>query len=136
MQKDCTHAYEVCVIKRKTRNMKVYCKECGTDLTKEIALYTGRSFGEADEQPFIQPGYYAISDGNFFTGSEGSIIANLDDLINTKEHSDRSKLQGCCGLDGTFGNTLCKNGHETGTEFSDCWMPYAMIFIKEKIFLK
>ena len=117
--------------------MKVYCKTCGIAVTKEIQLYTGKSFGEADEQPFIQPGYYVISDGNFFTGSAGYIIGNIDDLQNTKQHYDRSRLNGCCGLDGCDGpNTICVNGHEIATEKSDCWMPFAVIFEKGKTVLK
>ncbi len=36
-------------------------------LTPELKLYTGTSFGEADGQPYVQEGYYAISDIEFFT---------------------------------------------------------------------
>jgi len=52
------------------------------------------------------------------------IVLNLKDTINTKHHSDQSRLNGCCGLDGLGMNTLCANGHEIGTERSDCWMPH------------
>lgn len=50
---------------------------------------------------------------------------NLNDLINSKYHSDSSRLNGCCGNDGLDGiNRVCKNNHEIGTEKSDCWMPH------------
>jgi hypothetical protein len=40
-------------------------------------------------------------------------------------------------MDGTDGiNKLCANGHEIATEKSDCWMPTAVIFEKEKTILK
>ena len=116
--------------------MKVYCKICKLHLTNEVKLYTGGSFGEADEQDFIQPGFYTISDGEYFTGSEGKVIINIEDIVNVVHHTNSSKLGGCCGLDGTEGNKTCANGHEIATEYSDCWMPHAIIFEKEKTILK
>lgn len=117
--------------------MKVYCKVCDLPLTNEIKFYTGKSFGEAEKQNFIQKEFYTISDGEFFNGSEGRIIVNIEDLINSINHTDRSRLNGCCGLDGYDGpNKLCNNKHEVASEFSDCWMPRAVIFEKEKIILK
>jgi hypothetical protein len=117
--------------------MKIYCKICNLPLTNEVKLYTGKSFGEADKQNFILKGFYAISDGEFFMGSEGKVIINIEDLINAINHTDRSKVNGCCGLDGYGGpNKLCKNRHEVASEFSDCWMPGAIIFEKEKTILK
>ena len=136
MQKDCTHRPEVCIVKRKHKKMKVYCKKCLLPLTKELMLYTGTSFGEAGEQPYIQPGYYA-TEHDFFTGFEGCVVVNLEDLVNVNDHTDKSRLNGCCGLDGCDGpNKVCSNGHEVATEKSDCWMPYAVLFDKEKTFLK
>jgi hypothetical protein len=35
-----------------------------------------------------------------------------------------------CGLDGMDGpNLVCVNGHEIGTEKSDCWMPHAAVLL-------
>ncbi|MES2775341.1 MAG: hypothetical protein V4722_14295 [Bacteroidota bacterium] len=117
--------------------MIIYCKKCGLPLTKNLEHYTGTSFGEADRQPFIQPGFYTISDGDYFTQSEGKTIINAEDLINVMNHTDKSRLIGCCGLDGLDGpNKICKNGHEVATEKSDCWMPRAIIFEEEKIIKK
>ena len=117
--------------------MKIYCKKCGLPLTTELNLYEGKSFGDADQQNFIQKGFYTISDGEFFNGSAGKVIVNIEDLINATNHTDRSKLNGCCGLDGYDGpNKLCANGHEVASEFSDCWMPRAIILEKEQTILK
>jgi hypothetical protein len=89
---------------------------------------------ENDKESFVQTGYYFISDGDFFKESKGKIIMNKMDLINTKNHFDNKRLNGCCGLDGLDGpNKLCNNGHEIGTEYSDCWMPHCMIFETESI---
>jgi hypothetical protein len=135
VQIDCTGVAEVCIVKAIT--MKVYCKTCNLPLTNEVKLYTGTSFGEADKQNFIQEGFYTISDGAFFTGSEDRVIINIADLTNATNHTNRSRLNGCCGLDGGDGpNKLCANGHEVATEYSDCWMPHAILFDKEKTFLK
>jgi hypothetical protein len=117
--------------------MKVYCKICNLPLTNEVKLYTGKSFGVADKQNFIQKGFYTISDGEFFSGTEGKVIVCTEDLINAINHKDRSRLSGCCGLDGYDGpNKLCTNGHEVASEFSDCWMPRAIIFAKTETILK
>jgi hypothetical protein len=114
--------------------MIVYCKKCGLPLTKQITEYTGVSFGEADEQPYIQPGYYTVSDGSFFADTNGKLIINIEDLINTTNHTNSSRLNGCCGLDGCDGlNKICLNGHEVATEKSDCWMSHAIILENDKI---
>ena len=121
----------------KQTTMKIYCKACGLPLTNDLQEYTGRSFGEADKQPFVQKGFYAISDGEYFTDTEGSFIANVEDMVNIMDHYNKGRLNGCCGMDGTDGiNKLCANGHEIATEKSDCWMPTAVIFEKEKTILK
>ena len=117
--------------------MKVYCKVCNLPLTNDIKLYTGKSFGEADMQNFIQKEFYTISDGEFFTGTEGNVIVCIEEGINIRNHTDNSKLNGCCGLDGyDVLNKLCINKHEVASEFSDCWMPRALMFDKEKTVLK
>lgn len=117
--------------------MKIYCKICNLPLTNDLTKYTGESFGEANEQPFIQTGFYVVSDGEFFIGTSGCIITNVSDRINVIDHVNKGRLNGCCGLDGLDGpNKMCANGHEVATEKSDCWMPTALIFEKEKTILK
>jgi hypothetical protein len=117
--------------------MKVYCKVCNLPLTNFLKNYAGDSFGEASEQPFVQKGFYTVSNGDFFTGTEGCLIVNVEDMINTVNHTITGRLNGCCGLDGCDGpNKMCINGHEVATEKSDCWMPMAIIFEKEKTILK
>lgn len=121
----------------KQKVMKVYCKTCNLPLTNEVKLYEGKSFGKADKQPFIQAGFYTVSDDGFFSDTKGDIIINVGDMINTIDHTDEERLTGCCGLAGLDGaNKMCVNGHEVATEKSDCWMPRAVIFEKEKTILK
>lgn len=115
--------------------MIVKCKICGLHLTHSlIELHDEKYLNEEDNMDFIPEGYFIFSDGMFFTNSKGKIIINRKDLINSKNHSDSSRLYGCCGLDGTSGvNKTCNNNHEIGTERSDCWMPHCVIFEDERI---
>jgi hypothetical protein len=117
--------------------MIVYCKECGLPLTQELKEYTGKILGLGDGQDLIQRGYYAFSCNNNYTDTEKKIAINTKDLINTKNHSNPSRLNGCCGLDGGDGpNKICLNGHEVATEKSDCWMPHEVLFENEKTYMK
>lgn len=115
--------------------MIIKCKQCGLDLTAELTeVINTDNLNENDNQDFIQTGYYFVSDGEFYTNSEGLIIINKADLINSKNHFNQKRLNGCCGLDGTDGiNKICNNGHEIGTEYSDCWIPHCVIFVPELI---
>jgi len=80
-----------------------------------------------DGRDYLPTGYFAISDGEYYTGTEGQVLLNLTDLRNTKRHPDPHRLNGCCGLDGCNGsNRVCMNGHEIGTERSDCWLAHAI----------
>jgi hypothetical protein len=91
---------------------------------------------QKDGEAFIPEGYYWLSDGEYYTGSEGHWIANLANLINTKLHSDFRRSQGCCGLDGCHGlNRICQNGHEVGTERSDCWMAHSIVLDFRRVVL-
>ena len=61
-------------------------------------------------------------------------LVNLQDAINTKHHSDRRRLNGYCGPAGFDGpNIVCINGHEVGTEHSDCWMPHVLELMRELV---
>jgi hypothetical protein len=76
----------------------------------------------------VPKGFYIISNGDHYGGSKGKIIININDLTNSIHHKDSSRLNRCFGLDGMDGpNRTCINGHEIGTEFSDCWMAHAMV---------
>lgn len=75
-----------------------------------------------DGQNYIPEGFFRVDDGKSDLRLKGSIIINIKDLVNSKHHSDKSRLNGCCGYDGCDGiNRVCLNNHEIGTEFSDCW---------------
>lgn len=114
--------------------MKIKCKHCDIDLTDELVEVHSGQLCTIDNRDFINCGKYFVSDGDYYTGSENQIIINIQDLKNAKNHFDLSRLNGCCGLDGANGlNKLCINGHEIGTEKSDCWMAHAMIFDNDKI---
>jgi len=48
-------------------------------------------------------------------------VLNLEDAVHTKHHSDNDRFTGCCGPQGLDeNNTVCINGHEVGSECSDC----------------
>jgi hypothetical protein len=84
---------------------------------------------EGDKQPFVQPGAWVVSDGSFFTGTEGRLVINIEDGQNMRRHSNQARLNGCCGLDGCNGpNRMCARGAEVATEKSDYWMPHALVF--------
>jgi hypothetical protein len=108
----------------------VCCTQCGIMVTLPVSSFPDKALlCEEDGQDYIPRGFFAVSDGSFFRGTEGHLIVNLKDVVNTKHHPDSHRLNGCCGMDGLDGkNTVCENGHEVGTEHSDCWMPHAIDF--------
>lgn len=72
----------------------------------------------------------------FYTMERGHYLVNLKDVAGTQYHPDSSRLNGCCGLDGMDGmNVLCANGHEVGTEQSDCWVSHAVTFDRSAVWL-
>lgn len=115
--------------------MKITCKECQIELSTELVELTDKDkINENDQSDFLPIGTYFISDGQFFTETEKKIIINLKDVLNSKNHSDDNRLNGCCGPCGMDGlNEMCKNGHEIGTVKQDCWMPHCIIFEPENI---
>ena len=106
------------------------CAQCGMILTNPLVdLIDKSALSSKDGRDYIPRGYYVVSDGGYFTNTEGQFIVNLKSIVNTKRHPDPVRLNGCCGLDGCDGmNTVCENGHEVGTERSDCWLPHAIHF--------
>ena len=115
--------------------MKFICKICNTEITKHLEELQDLSFLNKEEgEDYIPAGFYIIEDGEYDHTSQGKIILNLNDLINSKHHSDTSRLNGCCGLDGLDGiNTVCINNHEIGTESSDCWMAHYISLEPDRI---
>ena len=113
--------------------MIIKCKQCDLNLTGQLTELTNADkLNETDNEDFIKVGYFFISDGDFYRDSKGKIIINKKDLTNSKNHSDLKRLNGCCGLDGMDGpNKTCTNGHDIGTEYSDCWIPHCIIFERE-----
>ncbi len=103
--------------------MKLFCKQCKIQISNNlIKLEDKNLLNENDGEDYIPQGYYIIDDGDYYS-TEGNLIINIKDIINTERHSDKSRLNGCCGLDGLDGlNIVCINNHELGTEKSDCWM--------------
>ena len=115
--------------------MKIYCSQCDIQLTADLDQLKDQScLNEEDGKDHISQGFYTLSDGEYFTGTEGMAIVNLRDVMNLKNHSDAGRLNGCCGLDGCDGiNKLCENGHEVATEKSDCWMAQAVLFEADQV---
>ena len=73
--------------------------------------------------------------GNFAV-ENGNIVANSDNIINTKHHSDPDRLRGCCGLSGFDGmNVVCFNDHEVATEQSDCVSSHSITFDRDAVWL-
>lgn len=111
------------------------CARCKIPISCEVQpLSRPLATTSQDGQPHIPQGYFLVSDGSYYSGTEGAFLLNLEDAINTKHHHLRSRLNGCCGLDGCDGfNTLCMNGHEIGTEKSDCWMAHALVLDNQRV---
>jgi len=81
----------------------------------------------------VPQGFFSINSKEYWS-ADGQFVVNLADLVGTKHHSDRGRQNGCCGLDGLDGpNLTCANGHEVGTEKSDCWMPHAAVLLETVI---
>jgi hypothetical protein len=110
--------------------MPLFCRKCNISVSNQLQELTDTTLlNEKDGEPHIPKGYYIISDGGYYTSTEGKLIINISDLINCKNHRDKRRLGGCCGLDGLDGpNKVCRNGHEIGTERSDCWLAHAFLF--------
>jgi uncharacterized protein (TIGR02996 family) len=102
------------------------CAACRLQLTGPLWPLAGAVWLRGDDRsPLVPAGYYWFSDGTVGTGTEGHYCINLMDLRNVRPHPEPGRRNGCCGMDGCDGvNTVCGNGHEVGTECSDCWMPH------------
>lgn len=84
-----------------------------------------------DGKAAVPPGYFGINTPDYWTDGGDRVLVNLSDLVGTKHHDDLHRLNGCCGRDGCDGpNVVCMNGHEIGTEKSDCWMAHAVVLLE------
>lgn len=111
------------------------CKECGVLLSKPlVGPISPSKMSFVDETDHVSIGHFGLVDEDFRIEFKDEYIINLQDKINVKFTKDLSKKNGCCGMDGMDGmNTLCINGHEIGTECSDCWMSHGLVFHREKV---
>lgn len=115
--------------------MKLVCKKCDEIVTQDLDVLKDEAcLCEEDAKEYLPQGFYIVSKGEYNPENEGDYLLNLRDLLNLKHTTDLTRLNGCCGLDGLDGyNLLCKNGHEIGTERSDCWMPHYAIIDNGKV---
>jgi uncharacterized protein (TIGR02996 family) len=102
-----------------------FCTRCELQLTKPLWPLGDQLCPDgAQDSPLIPSGFCWQATGDI-VNIQSHYCVNLDDLTNTKHHSDTRRLTGCCGPSGLDGlNIVCNNGHEVGTECSDCWMPH------------
>lgn len=107
------------------------CPTCHQPLTRPLMpLPDDKSVCYEDGATAIPAGFFAISADDYWTGSAGCPLINLADLVGTRHHPDPHRNNGCCGRDGCDGpNLLCTQGHEIGTERSDCWMAHAAVLL-------
>lgn len=110
------------------------CPTCHKAITRPLLpLKLDQFVSREDRKPLVPQGFFAINSKEYWT-ADGRFVVNLADLVGTKRHSDSGRLNGCCGLDGLDGpNLLCVDGHEVGTEKSDCWMPHAAVLLESVI---
>jgi hypothetical protein len=103
------------------------CRACGLPLTHPLEQLDDLSRLCLDDgEAMIPRGEFSVEQGDYYTLAVGHYLVNLGDLLNVKHHADARRLNGCCGLDGCGGrNLVCVNGHEIGTEHSDCWQAHA-----------
>ncbi len=111
------------------------CKECGIQLSNPlVGPVEDKDKIYEDEQDHISFGHFGEVEEDFRIKLKGEFIINLKDKINVKYSDDPKRKNGCCGYDGCDGmNTVCINGHEVGTECSDCWMPHGLVLHRDMV---
>lgn len=119
----------------------LHCKMCGAAISKPISFLEGGKYPSAwikDEEPLTEPGIAFVSEEPWSRSLDGpkaplefspQVWMRLDDLLDSVVlTTNRSRLNGCCGLDGCDGpNRVCSCGAEVGTDISDCWTPRMFI---------
>lgn len=115
--------------------MKLFCRTCQLEISKEVnPMPDLNQLSFDDGRDYIPEGFYLIDDNKMHLDLKDAIIINLKDLVNSKRHSNSSRLNGCCGMDGLDGmNRVCLNNHEIGTEKSDCWMSHFVALNPEMV---
>jgi hypothetical protein len=98
------------------------CRACGVPLTARLRRLMDRSLLNDNEgEAYVPQGTFIVSRGDF--GPARQFVVHLGDLVDVGYHDDPRRRNGCCGLDGCDGmNRVCREGHEVGTERSDCWL--------------
>ena len=110
------------------------CPLCDSVITQPLSpLQPDQPVCLEDGRPAVPKGFFGVNSREYWS-AVGHVLVNLADLVGTKRHSDFHRLNACCGLDGLDGpNLVCSNGHEVGTEKSDCWMPHAAVLLENVI---
>ena len=110
----------------------LYCR-CGTPITVALTK-TATLLGAQDGRPLIPDGTIYVVDADFADWAQarpGDWLVNKADLQGCVDGGVRN---GCCGVDGQDGlNVLCSQGHDIGTEVSDCWTPHFVLLDQTKI---
>ena len=119
--------------------MILYCPTCGLQISENVELLKDNDFTEFEyEKDCIPKGFVIIfeqiDNEEFFGCRKGDYLLNLDDMKNLQDHTISLRLVGCCGIGSGGINKLCLNGHEVGTEHSDCSMPRFFSIESAKIF--
>lgn len=106
------------------------CPVCRAVITRPLKPLSDDQLICLDQgKPAIPEGFFARINSDDWAAS-GTVVVNLHDLVGTNHHPDFRRRNGCCGLDGLDGpNLVCPNGHEVGTEKSDCWMSHAAVLL-------
>lgn len=114
------------------------CARCGLLLTPPLQpLPDPALLVPEDGEDYLPDGYYVVNDGRYYAVDVGAYLVNRKDVFNTEPHPNPSRLNGCCGLDGLSGpNTVCRHGHEVGTERSDCWHAHSLALIPAAVVLE
>jgi hypothetical protein len=104
--------------------MILLCAICRIAISNEVIQLQHLSLLVEDNgKDHVPKGFYYIAaEDNSVIIEEDGFILNIADMINT--NYSKQPGFGCCGLSGGDMNTLCNNGHEIGSECSDCWLPH------------
>ncbi|MGI5499039.1 hypothetical protein [Lentzea sp. CA-135723] len=121
------------------------CRTCGTAVTEDLTEvpFPEEAPGDADGPPVprLPRGTFAVDPephgppyvplpGNpqvsVPAGPGDTFLVHPEDVRNLRRHSNPSRLNGCCDLDGQDGpNLVCRTcGAEIATEQSDCWVTW------------
>ena len=103
----------------------ICCKYCANQLTRPLRMLPETFEQEFEDARDVVPkGSMVIGNDQYSENIHSTFVVNLDDLIGTKYHPDKKRLEGCCGYSDSEGpNLTCECGIEVGSELSDCWVP-------------